>query len=89
METKKIKLNNEGGLDKLKCRIVVRGDMQHKHGATIEDAYSPSFRVLNMFLADTAIHKCIIRQFDVVGAFLQAKMRIRAYIKHTVEDQLD
>jgi hypothetical protein len=78
-------MNSEGGLDKLKCRIVVRGDMPNKHGASIEDKYSPSapLRVLKMFLADTARHKYRIHQFDVVGAFIQAKMRSIVYIKIT------
>ena len=83
METNKIKLDSHGGLDKLKCRIVVRGDMQKKNAITIEDTYSPSasFRVLKMFLADAARHTCKTYQFDVVGAFLQAKMRSRVFIK--------
>jgi hypothetical protein len=85
METNKTKLNSEGGLYKLKCRIVVRRDMQKKHEASIEDTYSQSasFRVLKMFLADEARHKCRIHQCGVVGAFLQAKMRSRVYIKLT------
>jgi hypothetical protein len=32
-------------------------------------------------MADTATHKWTTYQFDVVGAFLQAKMRIRVFIK--------
>jgi hypothetical protein len=79
METNNIKLDSHGGLDKLKCRIFVRGDMQKKHALRIEDTYSPPapFRVLKHFLAYAARHKCRTYQFYVVGAFLQAKMRSR------------
>jgi hypothetical protein len=59
METNNVKLESHGDLDKLKCRIFARGDTQKKKTLTIEDTYSPSasFRVLKIFLADSARHK--------------------------------
>jgi hypothetical protein len=67
----------------VKEAIVVRSDIQKNHGANIEDTFSSSasFIFLNMFLADATRHKCRIHQFDVVGAFLQAKTGIRVFIK--------
>jgi len=51
METFKVKVKSDGSLDKLKCRLVVRGDLQDKN--ITEDKWSPtaSFRSLKMFLA--------------------------------------
>ena len=47
----------DGSLDKLKLRIVVRGDLQNKE--MIEDTWSPtaSMIALKYFLADAAKHK--------------------------------
>jgi hypothetical protein len=42
---------------------------------------SASFTVMMMLLADASRHKCRTFQFDVIGAFLPAKMRIRIFIK--------
>jgi hypothetical protein len=63
--------------------IVVRADIDKKHGAVIEYTFSPfsSFRFLKMFLVDATRHKCRIHQFDVAGAFLQEKTGIRVFIK--------
>jgi transposase InsO family protein len=81
METNRVKLQSDGTLDKLKTRIVVRGDLQNKQ--SIEDKWSPtaSFRSLKMFLAHAARLKVRVRQMDFIGAFLQAKVRSRVFIK--------
>ncbi len=54
METYRIKLQSDGTLDKLKTRIVVRGDLQNKE--ITEDKWSPtaSMRAMKMFLAHAA-----------------------------------
>jgi hypothetical protein len=51
MEIFKVEIQNDGTLDKLKTRMVVRGDLQDKNIS--EDKWSPiaSFRTLKMFLA--------------------------------------
>jgi len=77
----KVKLNSKGLLDKLKSRIVVRGDLMRQdlpHG----DPYSPtaSSRTLKMFLADAAKHQVRVKQLDFIGAFLQAKMKYRMFV---------
>jgi len=77
----KVKLNSRGLLDKLKARIVVRGDLMKEylpHG----DPWSPtaSARALKMFIADSARHRARTKQLDFIGAFLQAKMRYRMFV---------
>ena len=54
METFKVKIKSDGSFDKLKTRLVVRGDLQDK--SITEDKWSPtaSFRCLKMFLAHTS-----------------------------------
>ena len=77
METNKIKLDQNGNLDKLKVRMCVRGDIQKKLTPEMEDSHSPAaaFRMLRMFMGLAAqLHSCV-HQGDVVGAFLQATMR--------------
>lgn len=80
METFKVKILSNGCLDKLKTRIVVRGDLQQK--SLSEDKWSPtaSFRALKMFLAHTSRCKARVKQLDFVGAFLQAKTRSRVFV---------
>jgi hypothetical protein len=77
----KVKLDSNGLLDKLKARIVVRGDLM-KDNQPHGDPWSPtaSSRGLKMFIADAARHKARIKQFDFIGAFLQAKMRYRMFV---------
>jgi hypothetical protein len=68
-----VKLCSDGTLDKLKNRLVVRGDLQKN---IEEDKWSPtaSFRASKMFLAHVARLKVRVRQLDFIGAFLQAKV---------------
>jgi len=81
METNRVKIASDGTLDKLKVRIVVRGDLQSDMDT--EDKWSPtaSFRALKMFLANCARHKVRVRQLDFIGAYLQAKTRHRIFIR--------
>ena len=77
----KVNIQSEGSLDKLKLRIVVRGDFQNKE--MVGDTWSPtsSMRTLKYFLADAAKHKAIVHQLDFIGAFLQAKGKNRVFFK--------
>jgi hypothetical protein len=81
LETNKIKYKSDGSLDKLKVRIVVRGDLQDN--TTSEDKWSPtaSFRGLKMFLAHACRLKVRVRQLDFIGAYLQARCKSRIFIK--------
>jgi hypothetical protein len=80
MDTYKVKIKSDGSLDKLKTRLVVRGDLQDKN--ITEDKWSPtaSFRSLKMFLAHASRSKVRVKQLDFIGAFLQAKMRTRMFV---------
>ena len=77
----KAKIQSDGSLDKFKLRIVVRGDFQTKE--MVGDTWSPtaSMRTLNYFLAAAAKHKARVHQLDFIGAFLQAKVKNRVFVK--------
>ncbi len=79
METNNVKIKSDKTLDKLKCRIVVRGDLQV---TAMEDSWSPTapFRSLKMFLADAARNRCKVHQLDLVGASLQPNVRGRIFV---------
>ena len=74
------KIQSYGSLDKLKLRIVVRGDLQNKE--MIEYTWSPtaSMRTLNYFLADAAKHRARVHQLYFIGASLQAKVKNRVFV---------
>ena len=77
----KAKIQSDGSIDKLKLRIVVRGDLQNKE--MVGDNWSPttSMRTLKYLLADEAKHKARVHQLDFIGAFLQAKVKNRVFVK--------
>ncbi|MGH7954550.1 MAG: reverse transcriptase domain-containing protein, partial [Gloeomargaritales cyanobacterium] len=85
MDTYRAKLKSDGSLDKLKVRIVVRGDLQKDQSA--EDTWSPtaSVKLLKVYLAHAARMKCRVKQLDFIGAFLQASVRERIFIKLPVK----
>ena len=70
MDVYKAKIQSDGSLDKLKLRIVVRGDLQNKE--MIGDTWSPtaSMRTLKYFLVYAEKHKARVHQLDFIGAFL-------------------
>ena len=49
----------------------------------IGDTWSPtaSMRTLKYFLADAAKHKARVHQLDFIGAFLQANVKNRVFVK--------
>ena len=81
MDVYKAKIQFDGNLDKLKLRIVVRGDLQNNE--MVRDTWSPtaSMRTLKYLLADAAKHKAIIHEIYFIGAFLQAKVNNRLFVK--------
>ena len=81
MDVYKEKIQYDGSLDKLKLRIVVIGDLQNKE--LVGDTWSPtaSMRNLKYFLADASKHKARVHQSDLIGAFLQAKVKNRVFVK--------
>ena len=49
----------------------------------VGDAWSPTASMENFkcFLADATKHKAIVHQLDFIGAFLQAKLKNRVFVK--------
>ena len=80
MDVYKAKIQSYRSLDKLKLRIVVRGDLQNKE--MVRDTWSPTafMRTLKYFLADAAKHRAKVHQLDFIGSFLQANVRNRVFV---------
>ena len=80
MDVYKAKIQSDGSLDKLKLRIVVRGDFQNEE--MIGDTWSPtaSMRTLKYFPADAEKHRSRVHHLDFIGAFLQAKVKNRVFV---------
>ena len=81
MDVYKANIQYDGSLDKLKLRIVVRGDFQNNE--MVGDTWSSksSMRTLKYFLADAAKDKARVHQLYFIGAFLQAKVKNRSFVK--------
>ena len=81
MDVYKAKIQSDGILDKLKLRILVRGDLKNKE--MVGDTWSPTeyMRTLKYFLAESAKHKTRVHQLDFIGEFLQAKVKNRVFVK--------
>ena len=81
MDVYKAEIQSDGILDKLKLRIVVRGDLQNKE--LVGDTWSPtsSMITLKYFLADATIYKARVHQLYFIVAFLQAKVKNRVFVK--------
>ena len=62
-------------------RILVRGDLQNKE--LVGNTWSPtaSMRTWKYLLADASKQKSRVHQLDFIGAFLQSKVKIRAFVK--------
>ena len=81
MDVYKVKIQYDGNLDKLKLRILVRGDWHNKEMVGYTWSPTASMRTLKYFLADAAKHKSRVHQLDFIGAFLQAKVKNRVFVK--------
>ena len=81
MDVYKTKIQSDGSLDKLKLRILVRGDLQNKE--LVGDTWSAtaSTRTLKYILADATKHKEIVHQLYFIGAFLQARVKNIVFVK--------
>ena len=81
MEVYRAKIDKDGLLDKLKCRVVFRGDLCDP--ADDMDTWNPhaSFLALKIFLAFCAKYDIYPRQIDFLLAYLQANMRERVFIR--------
>ena len=81
MDVYKTKIQYGGSTDKLRLRIVVRGDLQNKE--LVGDTWSPtaSMRTLKYFLAYAAKNKARFHQLYFIGAFLKSKVKNRVFVK--------
>ena len=80
MATFRTKLDMLGLLDKLKTRIVFRGDLYQPKNP--QNAWNPhaQFLQLKLYLADSAKDGTHPRQLDFLLAFLQAEMKERVFV---------
>jgi hypothetical protein len=81
-EAKKIKLNQDGNIDKLTLILCVRGDLQKKNDPIMGNPHSPavSMRMSKLLMADTSQHKAGLFQLAVSGAFLKKGTGSRVFI---------
>ena len=77
--TLKTKLNSHGGLDKLKARVCLRGDMQEKGNINVWSPTS-STRLLKRFIADAIYNGSKIYQLDFIQAFIQSEVKRRIFV---------
>ena len=80
----KVKILSTGELEKLKARIVVRGDIQQRYGvlSKIHTWIATSgFKILQCVLAEVAKRGNRVRQLDFIAAFCQGKMQGRLFIQ--------
>ena len=78
----RVKILPDGNLDKLKARFCVRGDIQ-KRLMPLLNSWAPTatHRALKSFIAVAASLGEDLWLLDFVGAFLQAPMRSRVFVK--------
>ena len=81
MDVYKAKNLSDGSLDKLKLRILVRGDLKNKELAGGTWSPTASMSNLKYFLADAFKHKARAHQLDSIEAFLQEKVNNRVFLK--------
>ena len=82
LDDNRVKILEDGLLDKLKTRFVVRGDLQKKYMPDEETwAPTPTHPALKVFIAVCVLHKQNMWQLDFIGAFLQSPMKSRVFVK--------
>jgi hypothetical protein len=80
MEVYKTKIDQNGNIEKLKCRIVYRGDLHEHTDIDTWNAHA-SWMCLMVFLAECARLKICPSQTDFVQAYLQADVQDRVFVK--------
>ena len=81
MDVYKAKIQYYGSLEKLKLIFVVREDLQNKELFGDTWSTTSSMRNLKYFSADATKHKARVHQFNLIWAFLQAKVKNRVFVK--------
>ena len=77
----KAKITSKGFLDKLKARLVARGDFQSPSAP--EDTWAPCVfgRTFKVFIARAVKHNRPVKQLDFIGAFCQGNMQTRLFLQ--------
>ena len=81
LEQLKGKIQSDGSIDKIKLKIVVGEYFQNKEIVGVTWSAISSMRTLKYFLVDTTKHKARVYQLNCIGAFLQAKLNNRVFVK--------
>jgi transposase InsO family protein len=78
----KLKLGKDGSVDRFKARLVAKGFVQQS-GIDYTETYAPvmSYRTLRVLLSLAAREDLEIKQFDVVTAFLHARITEELYME--------
>ena len=63
----KANIQSDRSLEKLKLRIVVRGDFQNKEMIGYTWDPTVSMMTMNYLLQDACMHKAIVHQLDFIG----------------------
>ena len=81
MDVYKARNQSDRSLEKLKLIIVVRGDLQKRELVGYTWSPTASMRTLKYILVDAVKNKIIVHRLDCIGAFLQAKVKNRVFVK--------
>ena len=81
MDVYKAKIQSYESINKLRLRIIVRGDLKNKELIGDTWATIKSMGAMKYLLSDTANHKAIVHQLDLIGAFIQANVKHRFFVK--------
>ena len=81
----KAKITSKGFLDKLKARLVARGDFQSPSAP--EDTWAPCVfgRTFKIFVTRAVHANRAIKQMDFVGAYCQGTMKFRLFLRFPAE----
>ena len=81
MDVYEAKIQSDGSLDKLKLRIVVRGDLKKNEMVGYTWVPTASLRTLKYLSADAVKHKARVHQLYFIGAFFHTKVKNRVFVK--------
>ena len=87
MDVYKAKIQSNGSLEKLKCKILIRRDFQNKDMIGYTWSSTELMKNMKYFLADSAKYKGIVHELYFVGAFLQHNIKHRFLRIWTVDMQ--
>ena len=81
MDVYKAIIQSDGSLEKLRSRIVVRGDLQNKELVGYNSSPTASMRTSKYFLEYESKNKARVHQLYFITIFLLAKFKTSVYVK--------